>query len=107
MSTFMFRSHGTLILSEAVDTDQSVALLVAKVTIDTDRWKSITETSTDTDNDHVSSNCDGKSSVWRVLTSYSVSLYYSGRAVLIIFSTCCVNCIDYGRGGRNGWKTVL
>ena len=27
------------IKSEAIDTDQSVALMVAKVTIDTDRWK--------------------------------------------------------------------
>ena len=26
-------------MSEAIDTDQSVALTVAKVTIDTDQWK--------------------------------------------------------------------
>ena len=26
-------------MSEAIDTDQSVALMVAKVTIDTDRWQ--------------------------------------------------------------------
>ena len=35
-------------MSEAIDTDQSVALTVAKVTIDTDRWKSVTEMSIDT-----------------------------------------------------------
>ena len=30
--------------------------MVAKVTIDTDRWKSVTEISIDTDNDHTNSN---------------------------------------------------
>ena len=38
----------TIIKSEAIDTDRSVALMVAKVTNDTDRWKSATETSIDT-----------------------------------------------------------
>ena len=37
-ATFM-RYTGILFKSEAIDTDQSVALIVAKVTIDTDRWQ--------------------------------------------------------------------
>ena len=80
-------------MSEAIDTDQSVALMVAKVTNDTDRWKSVTETSIDTDIDHV--NSYGQI-VWRVsnLTAYRCS----GRAVF--------NCTDYERGARNSWKTV-
>ena len=31
--------NNLIIKSEAIDTHQSVALMVAKVTIDTDRWK--------------------------------------------------------------------
>ena len=34
-----FRLQFILFMSEAIDTDQSVALIVTKVTIDTDRWK--------------------------------------------------------------------
>ena len=68
------------ILSEANDTDQSVALMVAKVTIDTDR-KSVTETSIDIDNDHMNSYGDIKS--LGMCYIYTVQ-YYSGCAVLII-----------------------
>ena len=82
------------ILSEANDTDQLVALMVAKVTIDTNRWKSVTETSIDIDNDHMSSYGDIK--LLGMCYIYSVLLFWS----------CCANCIDYVRGGRNGWKTV-
>ena len=68
-------------MSEAsyqIDTDQSVALIAAKVTNDTDRWKSVTETSIDTDNNHVRLY----QVVWCVL--HLVAYYYSGRAVLIV-----------------------
>ena len=61
------------------------------MTNDTDRWKSVTATSIDIDIDHVS--LYGRI-VWRVLnlTAYCCSV-------------CAVfNCIDYGRGTRNGWK---
>ena len=100
MSTLMFRPPGTykLLLSEAIDSNQSVVLQHRKVTIDTDRWKSVTETSTDTDNDHMSSNCDIKS---------SFGMCYILQRIIMLLWSCCVNCIDYGRGGRNSLKTVL
>ena len=51
------------------------------------------ETSIDTDNDHISLYSQV---VWHKL---NLTVYcYFGHAVF--------NCIDYGRGGRNGWKTV-
>ena len=68
--------------------------MVAKVTNDTDRCKVRSGNMyIDTDIDHVSSYGQ---IVWRVLnlTAYCCS----GRAVF--------NFIDYGRGARNGWKTV-
>ena len=36
---FNKKSPMNFLKSEAIDTDQSVALMIAKVTIDTDRWK--------------------------------------------------------------------
>ena len=64
--------------------------MVAKVTIDTDRWKIVTETSIHTDDGHVSSYGQR---VWRTL-NLTAYYYYSGRAVF--------NYIDYERGARNG-----
>ena len=34
-----YQNKASFLMSEAIDTDQSVALMVAKVTIDTNRWK--------------------------------------------------------------------
>ena len=47
----------------------------------------------DTDNDHVSSY----DQVVRCVLDLTTHCY-SGHAVF--------NCIDYGRGARNGWKTI-
>ena len=70
-----------------------VALMVAKVTNDTDRWKSVTETSINTDIDHVS--------------LYGPIVCHVLNLTAYCCSGCAVfNCIDYGRGARNGWKTV-
>ena len=51
------------------------------------------ETSIDTDSDHVGSCGDHIKNRLASVTS-------------LLFWSHCVNCIDYGRGGRNGWKTV-
>ena len=72
--------------SKAIDTNQLVASSIS--------GKSIMEMSIDTDNDHVSSYGDVKSFGTLNLTAYC----QSGRAVF--------NYIDYGKGGRNGWKIV-
>ena len=53
------RGKPVYVASEGIDTDQSVALIVAKVTNDTDRWQVyVTKMSIDTDSDHVSSYGD-------------------------------------------------
>ena len=65
-------------MSEAIDTNQLVVLIVAKVTFDTDRWKVVTETFIETNNDHMSSY----QVVWHVL--HLTAYYYSGHAVLTV-----------------------
>ena len=66
-------------MSEAIDTDQLVVLIVAKVTFDTDRWKFVTETFIYTDNDHMS-----RIKLFGMYYILRTAYYYSGHAVLIV-----------------------
>ena len=63
-----------IIKSEAIDTNQLLALMVAKMTLDIDWWKSITKISINTDNDHVSLYGDIKS-FGACVTSCSTQLF--------------------------------
>ena len=77
--------------SEAIDTDQSVAFMVKKWLLTPIGGKYVTETSIDTDSDHVS-----RYGVIIVRRSLHLTAYYCyyGRAVLI-------RCIEYGRREEN------
>ena len=73
-------------LGETIDTDQSVALMVAKVTIDTDRWK--------VRNGSVYLHRQWLRDDIKFLACAAKSYYLFG---VCHFGCAVYNCMDYGR----------
>ena len=78
-------------MSKAIDTDQSVALMVVKVTIQTENLSRICQL-TPTYNDHV------------MISSHLVHVNFILQHIIILHGLAVFNYNDYEREGRNGWK---